>query len=201
MSGAVTPLDYTRKDRSDWTTWDWICALRDNLTGDAAGERFRIIDRIREDLSALIAARGELPHMTELQMMARYGSHLRNAVNALYGETINIGDEHSLTQEELDLINEAVDGMDTDSEDEILEAEQNLRFERFRLDASHYIAQMLRTLQEDESSEHPSEERQTSIKARIYVADDLRRKLEERAGLFRTEASRFFYKEIKSRFA
>ncbi len=182
MSGDVTPLDYTRKERHEWTTWDWICALRDGITGDAAGSRFRIIDRVKEELNALVAARRELPGMTEEQMMARHGRRLLNIVSGLFSVSTEIGDEPVLTDAELDLVNAAIDEADTDSEDEIRAAEQQLRFERFRLDASHYITERLRELQIEEASEHPDEQRQMAIRAKIYVANDLRRKLEQRAG-------------------
>ncbi len=130
MSGDVTPLDYTRKERHEWTPWDWICALRDGITGDAAGSRFRIIDRVKE----------ELPGMTEEQMMARHGRRLLNIVSGLFSASTEIGDEPILTDDELDLVNAAIDDVDSDSEDEVRVAEQQLRFERFRLDASHYTA-------------------------------------------------------------
>ncbi|MCR5826359.1 MAG: hypothetical protein K6G54_07320 [Oscillospiraceae bacterium] len=88
MTTAHSPQDYLHKpDRESWTAWDWLCALNDGLTGDAARERYDAFDRMKEDLQALIAAGSERPAPSEAQMMVRFGGRVRAVFGWLRAET------------------------------------------------------------------------------------------------------------------
>ena len=181
MSGNVTSQDYRNKDRDAWSAWDWICALKDALTGDAPGARYDFIAQMKEELQAIQGARRELPGMTEEQMLARYGRRLRVLTDAVYQE-LNDTDEPKLTEDELDLMQAFSDELELDDEEDVREAEQNVRFARFREASADYIAELIEQRLAEEAQQNPNQERLMDLTSKIYVANDLRSKLEERAG-------------------
>ena len=185
MAAAASAQDYLQKqDRNDWTAWDWLCALKDGLTGDAAGARYETHDRIKEELQALVNVKNELPGLTEAQMMARFGSRVRALFNQLYYET-TFEDPSVFTEDERELVEGASDEAVLDNEADVLAAEQNARFARFRRDAADYLVRLLQARREEE--QHPAlgqEEHQAllmSLTAKMYVANNLARNLTNRA--------------------
>ena len=182
MRGDVTPLDYRNKDREDWTAWDWLCAMKDVLKGDAAGARADIIYQIKEDLTALFNARNELPGLTEAQMMSKYGARMREMFLRLTDEPIQAV-EPSFSAEELELINDATSRMDPDTAETIEAGLRQDRFVRFRNDVADYTVRLIQERRGLEAQNNPNnQDRIVALAARMYVAGNLARGLQNRAG-------------------
>ena len=182
MRGDVTPLDYRNKDRDDWTAWDWLCALKDVLKGDAAGSRADIIYQMKADLQALFNARNELPGLTEAQMMVKYGTTMRELLLHLTDEPIQ-ADFPSLSENELELINDATSRLDPDSEETSRAGLRQDRFSRFRKNVSDYTVRLIHERRALEAQNNPNnQDRIVALAARMYVAGNLARGLQNRAG-------------------
>ena len=185
MSGNVTALDYRNKNRNDWTAWDWLCALKDGLNGDAAGARFEQIDHMKAELQALFDLKNELPGLTEAEMMGRFGKRMRTLFLDLLGEPIQAA-EPSLTDDELELINDATTRLRPDTEEAVNAGENRyrtaVRFRDFRGKTAEYLVRLIQEYRAEQDLPNRNEERMMALAARMFIASNLARNLQARAG-------------------
>ena len=186
MSGNAGPLDYRNKgSREDWTAWDWLCALKDGLTGVQAGNNRSRFDKLKADLYELFMAKGLISNMTEADMMTRYGRKLRS-LGVDLGEAMNAMQD-SFSEGEWTLINDARPVFsETDSLDAIEQAENHDLAERFQQAANRYCEQLFAERRRIERTEPDSEERRRKLMdltSQIYVADYMAKNAEQRIPL------------------
>lgn len=55
MRAAASAQDYRQKERQEWTVWDWLCALKDGLTGQGPEPEDEQLQALRGTLFALTA--------------------------------------------------------------------------------------------------------------------------------------------------
>ena len=186
MSGNAGPLDYRNKlNREDWTAWDWLCALKDGLTGVQAGNNRARFDKLKADLYELFMAKGLISNMTEADMMTRYGRKLRS-LGVDLGEAMNAMQD-SFSEGEWTLINDArLVFSETDNLDAIEQAENHDLAERFQQAANLYCEQLFAERRRIERTEPDSEERRRKLMdltSQIYVADYMAKNAEQRIPL------------------
>jgi len=164
---------YREKERASWTLFDWLCALRDGLTGANAAEHRDEFDDIRRSIDALLAmkAAAASDNLTQTQMMARGGRRLREVYQKL--RDLSSLNSAFFGENERELLTAAVQSFTrTDEPAAIAAAEQSEQVSAYRQAARTYLqtlAAQRRELDGEAADTEQSRERRRELTSLIYV--------------------------------
>lgn len=179
MNAANSDRDYRQKEQQAWSVWDWLCALKDGLTGRGNDPEDARFQALRGTLFALTALRTVQPPVTEADLAANYGRR----IFAFRQELANVQSfTGALSAEESDLASAFRDNVEPGNDlNSIIYFEQQRRIRRWREDARRYMHRLIQE-RRDEQARPNAEQNQAKlvdITSRLFIAGYLSSQLDE----------------------